>query len=577
MKRNFFSIFVLVAVIGLALAGCPNDGDDGKKPQTETPQTVAYVSTDSGGNLYTLEITEKLQGRSARYTAKQGDTFKLTVELFNNGNYTVALTYSGTIDSTVNNGTEIGLIITVNGEVLNITIVGTEMTVINGTIKNEGGEAVVETPENLTPVVNKTALGAAINVANAAKEGVVVSVNGTEVLTTVYWVTQTQMETFTTAIAYAQAFFDSEEADQSMANSEKIKLAAATNIFNGQKKLGTKTDTQNQTYDVYVVGTISTGMSEVAMFWKNGVSQTLDLSGATDCSDANSVFVSESGNVYVAGGFGSIPGISEKATLWKDGVLQNLSFTNGIKSATNSVSVSKNGDVYVAGYEYDPLTARLWRNGTIQNLGTSGSSSARSVHVSANGDVYVVGMDNNAKLWKNGVAQTINFESGGTFTLLNSVFVSNNGDVYVVGRVTTPVIGSEYSAENPTLWKNGIAQTLYNSLPNTGSEANSVFVSDVGDVFVAGFVSTGEKWVATLWKNGVIQSLELSIGNTGSVANSVFVAANGDVYVTGRVDSWNGGANDNSVATLWKNGVVQTLDLSGGNFSNAKSVFVKAR
>jgi len=80
-----------------------------------------------------------------------------------------------------------------------------------------------------------------------------------------------------------------------------------------------------------------------------------------------------------------------------------------------------------------------------------------------------------------------------------------------------------------------------------------------GDVYVAGVNS----YRATLWKNGVAQTLS----SAESFAHSVFVSG-GDVYVAGGVflDS-----SYNSRATLWKNGVAQTLS-SNGSF--ARSVFV---
>jgi uncharacterized protein YjdB len=76
--------------------------------------------------------------------------------------------------------------------------------------------------------------------------------------------------------------------------------------------------------------------------------------------------------------------------------------------------------------------------------------------------------------------------------------------------------------------------------------------SPPADVYVAGYVGNIllPDSRATLWKNGVAQTL----ASTTSSASAVFVSGD-DVYVAGQLDD---------KAALWKNGVVQTL-------SNAKS------
>ncbi|GBU26568.1 hypothetical protein R84B8_00078 [Treponema sp. R8-4-B8] len=242
MKNNWLAI-ILIAIIGCIAVSCDNETTGGNPvPNDNEPQTAVYVSKDGGGNVYTLEITGKLQGRTTRYTVKKGDFFKLTVELFNNGTYAVALTYSGAINSAQNSGADVVINITVNNKPLTVTISGTEMTVITGDIVNESGQKVVDTPETLSVFIDKRALETALIAANTAKDGVTVSANGADVPTTAYWVTQSQMTSFTTAIATAQAFYDDEEADQSMVNSSKITLTAATTVFIGQKQLGTKTE-----------------------------------------------------------------------------------------------------------------------------------------------------------------------------------------------------------------------------------------------------------------------------------------------------------------------------------------------
>jgi len=152
-KINLFGIIALVAVIVFSMAACGGDDNGGvtPPPTPPVPQTVTYVSEDSNGNIYTLEITENT-GRSARYTAKGGDSFTFKVELFSNGVYSVALTYSGTVGSVDNSGANVEIKIAVNSKELTITIAGTAMTVISGEIVNAVGQEVVETPDSLEPV-----------------------------------------------------------------------------------------------------------------------------------------------------------------------------------------------------------------------------------------------------------------------------------------------------------------------------------------------------------------------------------------------------------------------------------------
>lgn len=264
-------------------------------------------------------------------------------------------------------------------------------------------------------------------------------------------------------------------------------------------------------------------------------------------------------NVYVAG-FENNAQENPEATLWKNGVLQNLGGTDGsivrssdedltlYRSEASSVFVSGD-DVYVAGYEifqkevketensvhYEYIMlARLWKNGTIQNLshGTL-DDVATSVFVSGN-DVYVLGyeiLENPnkfaLKFWKNGKAE-IFAEVGKQTQVVNSIFVSE-GDVYIAGRI-------ENQAK---LWKNGVEFNLIG-----GTNAYSVFVSG-NDVYVAG-CGDGAK----LWKNSKAENL--TDGTKNAAAYSVYILGN-DVYVAGH-DGFERGD-----AKLWKNGVVQNL------------------
>ena len=120
-------------------------------PQLPGLQSITYSSQDSLGNLYTLVVTENSDS-SARYTAQKGDSFVLTIELFKNGEYSVALTYSGTIKSTETNGTELKISLAVKGEELSIGVNDNEMVSITGTIILDDKDNTTLT--NVGPLVN---------------------------------------------------------------------------------------------------------------------------------------------------------------------------------------------------------------------------------------------------------------------------------------------------------------------------------------------------------------------------------------------------------------------------------------
>jgi predicted heme/steroid binding protein len=480
LKKRLFGMMILIVGLTLAfiIVGCDNDTNP--PPSSDDPQTVTYVSTDSGGNLYTLEITENLQGRSARYAAKQGDFFFFFFELFNSGTYTVALTYSGTVDTAVGNATGIALTITVNEEILNITIIGTEMTVISGNIVDKEGETVVETPTTLNPAMDVYVAG---------------SVNSGESATATVW---------------------KNGVVQSL-NYSSLRFLQDSSVFVSKNN------------DVYVAGTVFTGESYIATLWKNGVTQNLNGINKASASHAGSVFVSGNGDVYVAGSIESREASGDVtliATLWKNGIVQNLDTANSTSCQARSVFVSENGDVYVVG---DTNNAMLWKNGVIQNIVfENGGTFAllNSVFISGNGDVYIAGRVSSggsevATLWKNGIAQTLYQSVYNRTSEAHSVFVTENGDVYVAGVI--PVQEGSEMRSAARLWKNGVAQNLSIS-GATGSEARSVYVTESGDVYVAGRVDSEDSATATLWKNGIVQPLNLG-GGIYSVANSVFVKA----------------------------------------------------
>jgi hypothetical protein len=188
----------------------------------------------------------------------------------------------------------------------------------------------------------------------------------------------------------------------------------------------------------------------------------------------------------------------------------------------------------------------LWKNGEV--VQTFADSYTNSVFVSGN-DIYVAGRYDyfqtysmkSAVLWKNGVRQTLDETIYPCYAAASSVFVKD-GDVYVAGCYGMATTLGRVPYQMPTLWKNGQREWSYRIAPyygtTDGTNASSVYVSE-NDVYVAGYWG----WNAMLWKNGTAQTL-----GTGE-ALSVCVAGS-DVYVSGYSGSY---------AMLWKNGIMQNL------------------
>jgi uncharacterized protein YjdB len=197
----------------------------------------------------------------------------------------------------------------------------------------------------------------------------------------------------------------------------------------------------------------------------------------------------------------------------------------------------------------------LWKNGYawMQDRTGAGTSwdtgRARCIVATDAGDVYVSGSETHLfdsgpdfytvtvpRVWKNGSA-LYKLDAGYSEEAALSVFVHGDS-VYSAG----------YSAEesgymHPRLWKNDLLQAL----PSNGSAvANAVAATDE-HVYVVGTDSGGTRLLAVLWEDGVATSLNTS--QDSAYGNAVFVSG-GDVYA---------GGQDSYRATIWKNGVPQTL------------------
>jgi len=303
---------------------------------------------------------------------------------------------------------------------------------------------------------------------------------------------------------------------------------------------------------VHIVGT-----NPSAYHWKDGIGSEL---ATKDFSEARSVYVSGN-DVYVAGwSFEN----TFRATYWKNGVAHLLTDEN-TRSEGYSIFV-KDTCVYVSGIIIDNAdNAVYWKNNQLFELQHKSdkyqTSCGNSVYVK-DSNVYVVGSSTYFNqysvglpvYWLNGIIHQLPGET--TFGSANSVFVTDNNDVYIAGE----------ASNRPVYWKNGIFHLLkYN---NRMGGANSIFVTN-NDVYVAGWdVSSAGRCVAKYWKNDI--PVVLYDSTKFSVAKSIFVKDT-VIYVAGEDAESN---NNVSKGAYWKNGILIELT-SGIKYGEANSIYVK--
>jgi len=205
-------------------------------------------------------------------------------------------------------------------------------------------------------------------------------------------------------------------------------------------------------------------------------------------------------------------------------------------------------------------------------------------------NVYVLGTVNDSVVcWKNGVARNIYSQASIINDIGSSALFASGNDVYIAG--IKPNNNPTIRGAVPLYWKNDVEITLHDS---TGDAvANSIFVSN-NDVYVAGatvYMDTSHVpystpsavypiagSVATIWKNGVAQSLSgygvVGLVNAGQYAvrgytdfvSSLYVSGN-DVYVAGGSRYW--GYN----AMYWKNGIATNMSNALTYTANGKTCF----
>lgn len=286
------------------------------------------------------------------------------------------------------------------------------------------------------------------------------------------------------------------------------------------------------------------------------------LLGANLCSAQNDC-------VYTAGFTRDASG-RQYAAYWKSGQLTKLAGgTNRDEARTIAVS---GYSVHVGGFKINGVNrvAAYWLNGQQMPLNLTGNYSGLSTEVNAiktvGSDVYLFvtqpkrmsnSEPNNYYYYKNGIRQTLVLSDyqpvNQALTKSQSFFVTRNGDVYIVnpGLIDNKI----------TYWKNGnrvSAGLSYATLDRV--DINSIFVSDYGDVYIAGTkISKSGSAKAAYWKNGTEVAVSYDAWNT--YTTGIYVEGSA-VYVAGYETK----APSHFSAVYWKNGyktVLHNYDTDG--------------
>jgi len=146
--KRILSIISLTLVITLTLVSCGGGGGSGPAPAlpAKEPQKTIYRSEDAAtGDVYRLEVTEKVAGRAA-YTPQKGDTYVLTI-IYKDKR---TLTSSGTVQTAGGTLTLQPTVAPVT--TFTITISGSGMTTISGTITFDPEEGKVAETKVITTI-----------------------------------------------------------------------------------------------------------------------------------------------------------------------------------------------------------------------------------------------------------------------------------------------------------------------------------------------------------------------------------------------------------------------------------------
>jgi hypothetical protein len=215
-------------------------------------------------------------------------------------------------------------------------------------------------------------------------------------------------------------------------------------------------------------------------------------------------------------------------------------------------------NIYMAGTVNN--AAVFWKNGQGTELAPYSGATCIAV---AGTDIFVGGMLNSVPVyWKNGQSNSLGLSAASVTGIALS-----GSDVYLSGAGQgNPFIDSTgdimVNGNTAGYWKNGVFNILENT-PRVSAAEGICFSGS--DMYVVGHAA-GATDTAAQWKNGVRMNLTSDNGPT-NIAYAVAVSGT-DIYAVGV---------HNNLPVYWKNGVMNTLNLSGspdqaGGFATAIAV-----
>ncbi len=324
-----------------------------------------------------------------------------------------------------------------------------------------------------------------------------------------------------------------------------------SNLFKDRPEVTVTTGEEvDNTPKVYIVGSYS---DNTAVLWVDGKQQ--DLTDGGIVAVANDVYVTENKDIYIVGWDTPDNTGNTRAIIWKNGEMSYLS--DGRKNVQAKSVFVYGEDVYVAGNEVGVANkVILWKNG-VQTILPSSYDYAEvgSMTISETGDIYVAGYDNGPVIWKNGVKMSETL--GDSATQLLGICL-NGSDIYCSGYRSDS--NDMYRA---MVWKGTQATELTDG--TTDCYGNAVWVSESGDVYVAGNQSTSPK-KALFWKNGASEAL-----TSDSYKAFDVLGFESDIYVVGQISTGSFPFGTQK-AVVWKNGEAQVLyDYK----SEARAIFIR--
>jgi hypothetical protein len=401
----------------------------------------------------------------------------------------------------------------------------------------------------------KTTLGNAISTANSAKGAVVSSNDGTDVLTTVYWVTADQLAAFTTAITAVQTVYDNENSDQTAIDNAKNSLTAAIDTFNGYKQLGTKTGGQQNDIipGIYIIGGyIDADEKYTAGYWRDGNWNNLPTPSGTLSSSANGIVI-EGDKMYISGYYRDADENTHNG-YWLNSIWQDLPVPAGADgSGIDGIAVS-NSKVYAAGTRYESsgnFHAGYWEDGywhSLPELAGSENSAAFVIAVSGN-DVGIGGYCRDSEgdtpcYWLNGIRHDITtYDAGGTIGI-----ALLNGNAHTIG-----------AGGSNNYWINGVQQTINGTAGCIVLSGTSIYIA--GEYVIKGDGRHSGYWSNGTWTN-IPEPFEYTTPETITISGNTFYGAGN------RVDtSTMAGGNYKRIAYYWHNNVYEMLTPPMGSLS----------